>query len=1054
MKVPLLDSLSPRRRRLVLWGVGLVLFYTIFGFFILPLIIRSVGAKQIGKQIGREVSIARVRINPYAMSGTISGFLIKDKDGQPFVSWDEVHANFRFLSLFTRTYVFQEIRTTQPFLRVQVNPDYSLNFSDILDRIAREAAAAPKSEAPSKPLSLRIDQLKISGARMSATDLTTRKPFTKIIGPLELTLQNFATDPENKNPYSFTGTTEEGERFSWSGHFFLDPVRSIGDFSLENVSLVKYAPLYQDLVRFDIREGTVDFRSSYLVEHHAHTNIARITNAAVSVRSLKVAETGAQDNAMEIGSVEVSGVSADAFGRSAEVGSVSTRDGRIALRRNADATINLLELSKPNLDATNTAGSVAILLQSLTNVVELLLRSTNAWVGAVQNISVENYAVRLEDLANARPVRLDLDQIRVDIKNVSNLPGTNITANVAMRWNTNGFVRTETSLSLFPVRADVKLGLENLEIRALDPYLDQFVNLLVTDGRVSMDGRAQLRAATNGLPDVTFRGDVKVDAFSTIDGLMTEDFVKWKRLQVSGIDAKLNPMEISIRDIALEDVQARLVVTDIKTNNVFAVLRLAAEAAPIASEPWTAEPAKKPEKKGSLGLPKIHLPTNAMTLGQGMPKIAIQTVTLTNARLHFVDRSIQPAVSLSMQGVSGTIAGLSSENLTRADVNLRGKVDNTAPMEITGKINPLAQTGDTDVKVRFQGIELIPTSPYAGKFIGYRLNKGKLSLDLHYQLTGNKVKGANLVTLDQLTLGEKVESPDATKLPVRLAIAILKDRSGKIELDVPVEGSLDDPEFRLGKVITRALLNVVSKIVTSPFAALGSIFGGKGEEVSFQDFAAGMAELQPANIEKLDALVKGLYERPGLQLEIEGSVDTVADRNALRQQKLQKELRMKKWMSLRKSERNRITPEQVTLTPEETRDLIQETHAAAFTPEAIAARAQSGGSTNSNPVPTTTPSTASSGRKVDSSAKGATALMQDTRKAETILPVQDLESQLSETIEITTADFAALAAERANRVKEYILKTGKVEPERLFLADKGSGPEQSAKGSRVYLHLR
>jgi len=1055
MKFPMLDLLPPRQRRLVLWGAGLLVFYTVFGFLILPLIVRSVAAKQLAKELGREVSIEKVKINPYAMSATIRRFLIKDKDGQPFVSWDEVHANFQFFSLFTRTYVFREISTTQPYLRVQMNKDRSFNFSDILEKVAREAAAAPKSDKPSKPLALRIERLKIVGARLSATDLTTKRPFTKIIGPIELTSQNFATNPDNKNPYSFSGTTEHGERFSWSGHFFLDPIRTVGEFSLENISLEKYALLYQELVRFDIRDGIVDVRSSYLIEMGA-TNTARLTNAVVAVRSLKVAEQGATDNSMEVAKFTISGVSADAFGRIAEVGSISSSDGRIALRRNADATINLIELSKPSLDATNTAGSVAVLLRSLTNVVQLLLQSTNAWVGAIREINVDNYAVRLDDLANPRPVRLDLDQIQVKVRNVSNLPGTNITADIAMRWNTNGMIKVETAMSLFPVHAEVKLGLENLEIRALDPYLDQFVSLLVTDGRVSMDGRMELAATTNHLPDVTFRGEVRIDDFSTVDGVMTEDFVKWKKVRALGVEAKLHPMEVAIREVAVDGASARLVIGENKTNNLFAVLKKGS-APDAASTPWVDAP-KPAEKKVGLGLPKINLPTNAMTLGAGMPKVSIGTVTLSDARLNFVDRSLKPDVSVAIQEVSGTISGLSSEDLARADVNLRGKVNNTAQMEITGKINPLSGSGYTDVKVRFQGIELLPTSPYAGKFIGYRLSKGKLSLDLHYQLANGKVNGANLVTLDQLTLGEKVESPDATKLPVRLALAILKDRSGKIELDVPVEGSLDDPEFRLGRVVTRALVNVVTKIVTSPFAALGSIFGGKGEEVSFQDFAAGATELQPSNIEKLEALVKGLYERPGLQLEIEGSVDTLTDHDALRRQKLQREMQMKKWMSLRKSERSRVTPDQITLTAEERVEWLKVAHAAAFSPEAVAARALKSGTNVAASVEisaATSPKAAASSTvpSLDPSLKGASALMKGGRKSEPKLPPQDLENEILATIEVSDADLAVLAAERARRVMDYILQTGKVEAERLFLAKK-TGDDKPIKGSRVYLHLR
>jgi hypothetical protein len=304
-------------------------------------------------------------------------------------------------------------------------------------------------------------------------------------------------------------------------------------------------------------------------------------------------------------------------------------------------------------------------------------------------------------------------------------------------------------------------------------------------------------------------------------------------------------------------------------------------------------------------------------------------------------------------------------------------------------------------------------------------------------------------------LGDKVESPDATKLPVRLGIAILKDRSGKIELDVPVEGSLGDPEFRLGKVITRALVNVFTKIVTSPFTALGAVFGGKGEEVSYQDFAAGSAELQDATRQKLDLVAKGLFERPGLQLEIEGSVDLAADRNALRRLKLQKEFRTRKWTALRKTERSRLTPEQIELTPEEYNEYLKQAHVEAFSPEAIAARAARTGV----PAPPSAPAGASpAGGAVPRAAqtevvKGATALIRDVQRAEPKLAVQDLEGQLLEMVEITDGDFSLLANERVKRVKDYLLQNGRVEPERVFMAEKGDDTN-ATKGSRVYLHLR
>ena len=277
------------------------------------------------------------------------------------------------------------------------------------------------------------------------------------------------------------------------------------------------------------------------------------------------------------------------------------------------------------------------------------------------------------------------------------------------------------------------------------------------------------------------------------------------------------------------------------------------------------------------------------------PKVSLASLVLSNANVHFIDRSLQPNVNITLEQLSGTVSGLSSDDPERADVHLQGNVDKTARAEITGKINPWNSKQPLDLTVSLKEMDLLPEDPYSGKYLGYRLKRGKLSAQLSYQVTERKLKSENHLTLDQLTLGQKVESADATRLPVRLAIALLKDRDGRIALDLPVNGSLDDPQFNLGKVVYRAIETVLTRIVTSPFSALGALFGGKGEELSFQEFQPGSTNLLPAALAKLDVLANGLYARPELQLEIEGSADPLTDLEALRRAELNKQLLVQEW---------------------------------------------------------------------------------------------------------------------------------------------------------------
>ncbi len=1062
MKASILNFLSPRIGRWVRWLAAIFVVYSIVGFLILPPIIRVVAAKQIARQLDREVFIRKVRLNPYTLSTTIRGLLVKDKNGEPFLSWDEVYVNFQLSSFFGHTWVFKEVNTSQPFVRVQMNKDYTFNFSDLITKFS---AGSPAAKNPPKPLALRIDRLQITGAVASLADLTPRTPFKRTVGPIDVTLVGFRTDPSNKNPYSFTGTTDAGEKISWSGFFYLTPIRSEGEFALENLTLNKYAALYQDFVRFQIRDGTVSLRANYSFEFSSSNRVASVVNSSFKLHSFKLAEADSDSNLAELSDFAVTGANVDVIARTAEVESISGSGGNLALRRNRENAINVVELSKPAEGFSHAPGGILFLLQSVTNAVAFLLNSTNQWAGTIHDVNFTNCALSLEDLVNSRPVRLELNEISLAAKHISNVPGTNLTAALSLRWNTNGLIRTTVEASFLPPTAEIEIGLSNLELRALDPYLESKLNLFVLDSKLSLNGRVHLRTANAELPQVTFAGDAQLDDFSTVDGVLAEDLLKWKSVRVSGIDANLNPPAVAIREIAVDDAYARLVIETNRTINLLTALRMSDTNATGA----TGEPVTKSNSANAIASVETS-PPNAPSAFAELPKISVATVVISNAQVRFTDRSIIPHVNMTIQDAGGTISGLSSEELQHADVNLHARVDNVGPVEITGAINPFRPNETNEIKVVVKNVDLTPASPYIGKFAGYRLAKGKLEMNLDYHLRERQLKSQNLIVLDQFTFGEKVNSPEATKLPVRLAIAILKDRNGKIQLDVPIEGSLDDPEFKLKKVIVHALVNVIKKIATSPFAALGAIFGGGGEELSYQDFVPGTDELSGASREKLDKLIKGLYERPELQLDIEGSVDLAADLDGLRQEALEKQIRTLKWMSLRKAEQATLTTEQVTVTPEERTEWLKKLLTDALAKGEIAttlATNQSSAGSNAAPVVSLSAARALAG-VTRGSERGATALMRKSVQKETVAlshpspataapapstPSEQMTQLLLNAIEVKDSDFQALTSARAKAVREYILQSGKVEPERVFLVESQAGGFKS-QGSRAYLQLK
>jgi len=349
---------------------------------------------------------------------------------------------------------------------------------------------------------------------------------------------------------------------------------------------------------------------------------------------------------------------------------------------------------------------------------------------------------------------------------------------------------------------------------------------------------------------------------------------------------------------------------------------------------------------------------------------------------------------------------LSSKQLAKADVNLTGRVGKVAPLKIAGVINPLTEDAFTDLTITLGGMDLTAGSPYSGKYVGYRLSKGKLSLDLKYKVSQKQLEAENKVVVDQLTFGEKVDSPDATSLPVPLAVALLKDRKGRIDIDLPIRGDLKDPDFKYGKVVISTLLNLLTKIVASPFTLMGKLIpGGVNEEdLQFIAFQPGSATVLNGELKKLEALAQGLEERPGLRLDITGTADPALDRAAIRARKLKEQL-----IAMRQRERGQSSPKSDELSSEDESRLVTELH------EKQRAQIEKAGP------------------------------LQSTDAVQKPPTVMEMKQRLAGAIPVDELELRALASQRAEQVRDHLIEGGTLAEERVFLLETdptASGNEQ------------
>ena len=843
---------TSRRRSLTLkqarWlkRVGFaVLIYTAVGFFVLPAIIKWQLRKQLPAMTHRMARVDTVRINPYALSLSVRGLALTESDGSTFASFSNFYVNFEaFSSLFHWTWTFKEIQLGSPYGYIAVLTNGQFNFANMLTNAPATNASESASKPPPRAL---VKSLVITNGVVAVADFYRATPFQTKFAPIDVRLTNFTTRPRTDSPYKFTASTGEGEFFNWSGDLMAVPPISSGKFELGGIDLKKYGTYLREFTRLDVRHGKVNVGAAYHVALGTKGILLTVTNASVLLTNLQVFAPEATNALVSIPGVTVHGASVDLQNRVAAVASVETSGGSILARRFRDGNLELLQLAAP---PTNRPPS---LLNPPVTAQTAQVTTTNApatsrapWSVLVENVAVTDYAVRVNDEQPPVPANFIAEQIEVTIKGLSVASNAPVTMQFSTRINNTGTVRLETRGTLIPVALDTDLDVSAIDLRPFQPYVEQQqVKLAFTSGNVSTKGRTVLALAGTNPPAMKFTGDVVLNNVAVVDQIAFRDFARWKQVAVRGVDFVLAPMSVKVREIACDELVTSVVVGTNKQLTALAVLPARTNAA-IA----VARPAPPPK----TGAPESPLPF----------PLQLDLLALTNASIQFADLSLEPNCRFAVEQFSGTVRGISSALNTAADVDIRGRVNESAPFSISGKINPLARELLVDLVISNRNTELTAFTPYMENFGGYPLQKGKLTVGLKYQIQQQALEARNIVFIDQLTLGQRNNSPDATKLPVKLGVALLKDRNGRIEFDVPVKGRLDDPKFAVGPIIWHVVENLLVKAATSPFTLLGALVGG-GEELSFVEFAPGQSTIAQAEMAKVEKLGKATFRAASVE---------------------------------------------------------------------------------------------------------------------------------------------------------------------------------------------
>jgi hypothetical protein len=872
--------------------------YALAGFVLAPRLVRNALMTDIPKTlVGVTPSVGDIRINPFLLQVQVKDFSLTGTQGK-LVGFGRLFVDFQVSSLWHRAYTFSNIDIDSPFANAVIFKDGRLNLAQLSPGPSDKPA--PKSNEPIP--ALRIGSFKVTGGFLSFDDQRRPSDFATRLEPINFELQNFTTGADG-GLFTFTGMSKLGERVEWHGHLAVQPIESDGEFQIAGLQAHTIWEYLEDQLNFQVNSGKIDVNATYKFSLKDDVDL-KVDVSKVALTDLAVRPKNSDVDWITVPQLTLSGTALDLKPRHAHSDSLSITGMKLVTWLEPDGSVNLLKLaatpgpSPPAGPSPAAAASPAAAQNPPTASPPLMPAAAPAsdaaaaWHFELGEFALQAASISAEDRRTKPAAKVLIAPLSIKVTGASLDLAKPVSVTLDAKINDSGTVNVAGEITPQPLAANLNLKLNGIELAAIQPYLAQYTSMTLLAGKLGGDAKVRYSAQQ---PALQFSGNLSVAGLHTVDNALHQDFINWDRLDVQGLNFQHDPDRLDIDQIAARKFYARVIIEPDESINVKRIL--AAPGAPVVapsgdSRPAiaaTAAPAPAPPlaRKGRKPL-AAPATVAAPAAGPAMP-MSIKKIVLQDSQANFADLSVMPNFATGIQKIQGTVLGLSSKANSRAKIDIHGSVDAFAPVSITGEVNVLSATLYTDLAMSFRNIELSTFNPYSGKFAGYNISKGKLTTELHYKVDGRKLDAQHHIIVEQLEFGDKTESKDAVSLPVKLAVALLKDRDGVIDLNLPVTGSLDDPKFKLGPIIWKVFVNILEKAVTAPFALLGSLFGG-GPDLQFVDFEPGAAGLDPAGVAKAQSIVKALDARPQLKIEVPIAVVGDLDRPSLIEAKYRAQL--------------------------------------------------------------------------------------------------------------------------------------------------------------------
>ncbi|KPY38422.1 Uncharacterized protein ALO52_02325 [Pseudomonas syringae pv. primulae] len=849
-----------------------IVLYSLLGFFILPGIALRIANQQLANYSTAPAKIERLEFNPYTLELTLWGLNI-GTPGQEQIAFEKLYANLQLDSLWTRALHLQRIELLQPKTELLFDKQGKLNLAQLFTFPASEPV---KDEPPGKPFPLRIDEIKLADGYLHFRDLRPSEPIEFLYDKLNFELKNLSTLPEDNADMTLVAAGPDGGQIDWVGRISIVPITSEGTLKVTDGKMKLWWPYVRDALPLALQDGVLNFSTAYTLDLSKETEL-KLTNLSASVAPFGL---NAPDGRplVRLKRLDVSETTVDLARQHVNVGKIRSQGLETWAAREADGQLDWQKLfaSKPGKPVAPQKPPVDEKAAEPAPVTDASAKATASsgkpakpWQVVLRDVQLRNYQVHLADRVPTEPVLLDVGPLNLDVQNFDSLNTSPFTLKLDTGLGKQGNLTAAGEVNLNPVTARLNVTTRDIDLRLAQSYISPFIKLEMRSGMLGSDLAVNLKSTEPLAFSVT--GKAQVSQLHTLDTLKQRDFLKWEKLDLEGLDYQ-HGTSLSIAKVNMLQPYARFMINDDRTTNVDDLLIPQPEdKKPATTSKTTAKNTPKAPKENPLG-------------------IYVGEVNIKDGSANFADLTLTPNFSTAVQQLNGRIGTIDNRQSKPAPVNIEGKVDRYAPVTIKGSLNPFDPMASLDIATSFKRVELTTLTPYSGKFAGFRIRKGRLNLDLHYLITNGQLKAQNKVLVEQLQLGEKVDSPDAVDLPIRLAVALLKDTQGRISIELPIEGDLNNPQFSVMPIVWQTLRNLVLRAAQAPFRMLGGLVsGGSSEDLGNVSFAPGSSDLSADTQKALDKLSAALKERPTLKLEIEGTSAASSDGPLIAQQRLERE---------------------------------------------------------------------------------------------------------------------------------------------------------------------